>query len=99
MNCPYNYLDDGEQYSEWRKECQECFRYNECIMNNDMDEPGDNYPTYEEIHLKLKIFNDRKDMIQKLLKADEPTVSQEEIEDMIIDLGNYNRQCEKKIHE
>jgi len=96
MLCPYNYLYDGEHFSEWRKECQECWRFNECLMKEDMMEMGDNYPTYDHIHKVLKASNDRKEMIQKLLQANEPPINENDLSEFRIDMGLYNARIKRQ---
>jgi hypothetical protein len=97
MDCPYGYLENGEQFSEWRKECQECCRYNECLMGADMLNRDTYYPTYEEIHARLKKYNDIKEMISKRKKTDDPVITAEDIEDLTIEIGLHNERCKKTI--
>lgn len=99
MLCTYGYLYAGEHFSEFRKECAECHRFNECLMANDTQTAGDNFPTYEQIHTRLKASNDRRDMVTKLLQAQEPPISKEEITDFVIDINIYNDTCKPKVEK
>jgi hypothetical protein len=54
---------------------------------------GDNFPTYDVIHLKLLLNRERKSLIEKLLLADELPISKDDILDWQIDVGIYNASC------
>ena len=59
------------------------------------DEMGDNYPTYDTLHLKLLLNRERKELIEKLLIADDLPICIDDITDIKIDLGLWNLYCKK----
>lgn len=56
---------------------------------------GDNYPDFNVIHLKLLMNRERGELIKKLLLEGEPTICEEDILNMKIDLHLYNKSCTK----
>ena len=60
------------------------------------DNLGDNYPTYDTLHLKLLLNRERSSMVIKLLSEGDPKIHQDDIIDAIIDLEMYNKNCRKQ---
>ena len=105
MKCPHSYLySDDNEFSEWRKECKECVHFKECTMNyydqlsteEFYNSVGDNFPEYNEIHWKLQLHRNRKQMVLDLLKADDLKINQDDIEDELFEIDKYNAQFKKK---
>jgi hypothetical protein len=101
MNCPHSFANE---FNEFNNVCQECRHFQEClgkyygltekeIENNNL---GDNYPTYQMIHIRLKLNKERSRMVEKLLKEQLGCITKEEIEDWNIDVELYNKQCRKE---
>lgn len=57
---------------------------------------GDNFPTFGVIHNKLSLNRGRTNMIKKLLNADTPKITKDDIIDIGIDIELYNKQCRKE---
>jgi RNA recognition motif-containing protein len=103
MKCPLEII--GE-FSEWSNNCQECSHYKECMNASYLDDPvnkemnnnptGENFPTHHIIHVHSMIKKDRKEMIEKLLIDNLGKITQDDIEDIIIDIGRYNQGCRKE---
>jgi len=99
MNCPYEISDT---FSEWSNTCQECSHYQSCMnkcydSEKDDNRPsGDNFPTYHIIHIHEMIKKDRTEMIEKLLIENLGNITQDDIDDIEIDIGRYNQNCRKE---
>ena len=103
MKCPLEII--GE-FSEWSNTCQECSHYKECMNASYLDDPvnkemnnnptGDNFPTYGIIHLRKVLNTERKQMVEKLLIENLGKITQDDIDDIEIDIGRYNQSCRKE---
>jgi hypothetical protein len=97
MKCPY-----GGDFSEWSNTCQLCFHYQECMNKcydsekNDNRPSGENFPTYGIIHLRKVLNTERKQMVEKLLIENLGKITQDDIDDIEIDIGRYNQSCRKE---
>jgi len=58
---------------------------------------GDNFPTYDVIHLRMMLNKERKDMIEKLSFEDLGKITNDDKIDLIIDLECYNLHCRKQL--
>jgi hypothetical protein len=99
MNCP---LEITEKFSDWSNTCQECRRYQECMnqsyenVSEDKEVSGDNFPTYHIIDVRKMIKKDRTEMIEKLLIENLGKITQDDVDDIEIDIGIYNQKCRKE---
>ena len=89
------------EFSEFSNTCQECSHYKDC-MNKCYDSEtidnrpsGDNFPTHHVINIHT-IKKDRKEMVEKLLIDNLGKITQDDIDDIEIDIGRYNQSCRKE---
>jgi len=102
MNCPLEII--GE-FSEWSNTCQECSHYKECMNASYLNDPinhqinsnpiGDNFPNYSIIHNNIVLNRDRTNMVKKLLDENIEKITQEDVDDIEIDIELYNKNCRK----
>ena len=90
------------EFSEWSNTCQDCSHYKDCLnkcydSEKDPNIPsGDNFPIYHMIDVRNMIKKDRTEMIEKLLIDNLGKITQNDIDDLTIDIGVYNAQCRKQ---
>ena len=65
------------------------------MREENTEEAGDNYPNFNTIHLKLLIHRERREMIERLINADEPQICQNDVIDWQIDCEIYNIECKR----
>jgi len=102
MKCPLELIDE---FSEWLNTCQECSHYKECMNTSYLNDTenttklnlplGDNFPT-SFININNMIKKDRTEMIEKLLIENMGKITQDDIDDIEIDVGLYNKNCRKQ---
>jgi hypothetical protein len=105
MKCPYEGEKDSKgesfpsEFSQWNDQCQECRQFNDCFKkflneDNEIEPSGDNHPVFDLSMINL--FRNRQNMITKLLSDNIPKITQDDIEDVSLDIEIYNKQCRKQ---
>jgi hypothetical protein len=105
MQCPLNF---DNLFSELSKVCKKCEYFNPCkaffdyeeeskepplpLLNNNI---GDNFPTYNNISIRLHLSQERKDFVKELINEEQNKITKEEIEDAMLDIDIYNSKCKK----
>ena len=86
------------EFSEFSNTCQECSHYQSCMNKcyaEDKRPVGDNFPTNNAYSHKIFRKN-RQEFIEKLLLEKLGKITQDDIDDLTIDIGLYNENCKKK---
>lgn len=97
-------LEIVEEFNEFCNTCQGCFYYKNCLINsydndkNDFLPSGDNFPQTHVFHLAFHktLRKNRQEMVEKLLSDNLGKITQDDIDDIEIDIGVYNSKCRKQ---
>jgi hypothetical protein len=104
MNCPFAPYDKNlpKTFSEWNNICQNCDNFEVCAgqikkpKKDKKEQPtGDNYPVYNQIHLRMLLNKERKTIIEKFMREGLEVINDDDKMDVKIDIGLYEIKCRK----